>query len=138
MTNEPGGVASFHRGLAFLFLGIAAIVQFFLAGLGAFGETDAYDVHQGVGSLLTLVALVLVVLAAVGRRESLHASIALLVLMIIQTVLGVSGEDVSVLGGLHPVNGLLILFAAHQAARGLPIPGLGGGGRNATGGPAMR
>ena len=137
MTNETGGVASFHRGLAFLFLGVAALVQFFLAGLGAFGATS-YDAHQGVGSLLTLVALVLVILAAVGRRPALPASAALLVLMLIQTALGVSGEDVGVLGGLHPVNGLLILFMAHQAARALPIPGVGGGGRNVTEGPVVR
>jgi len=70
---------------------------------------------------------VLVVLAFLGRREALQASIGLLVLMIIQTVLGAAGEDVSVLGALHPVNGLLVLFAAHQAARGLQLP-IGGGG----------
>lgn len=137
MTNETGGVASFHRGLAFLFLGVAALVQFFLAGLGAFGATS-YDAHQGVGSLLTLVAIVLVILAAVGRREALPASAALLVLMLVQTALGVAGDDVGVLGGLHPVNGLLILFIAHQAARGLAIPWVGGGGRNVTDRPVAR
>ena len=131
MTNETGGVASFHRGLAFLFLGVAALVQFFLAGLGAFGATS-FDAHAAVGSLLTLVALVLVILAAVGRRAALQASVVLLVLMIIQNVLGAAGDDVGVLGGLHPVNGLLILFMAHQAARALPVPGLDARGRNMT------
>src|SRR5690349_3898142 len=125
--TSTGGVASFHRGLAFFFLGVAAIVQFFLAGLGAFGA-EPYDAHQGVGSLLSLVSLVLLILAVIGRREALPASIALFVLMIIQTFLAVAGEDVGVLGGLHPVNGLLILFTAHQAARGLPLPIGGGGG----------
>jgi hypothetical protein len=133
MTTEPGGVASFHRGLAFLFLGIAAVVQFFLAGLGAFGATS-YDAHRGVGSLLTLIAIVLLILAVVGRREALGASATLVTLMVIQTMLGVTGEDVGVVGGLHPVVGLLILFVAHQAARGLPIPGVG----NGRTGPAVR
>ena len=119
--NSESGVASFHRGLAFLFLGVAALVQFFLAGLGAFGASS-FDAHAGVGSLLTIVALVLVILAFVGRRAAVPASVALLVLMLIQTALGQAGEDVGVLGGLHPVNGLLILFVAHQAARGLPLP----------------
>ena len=122
MTSS-GGVAAFHRNLAFVFLAIA-VAQFFLAGLGAFGASS-YEAHQGVGSLLSLVALVLLVLAAVGRREALPASIALFVLMILQTVLGIAGEDVGVLGGLHPVNGLLILFVAHQAARGLHLPFVG-------------
>jgi hypothetical protein len=133
MTNGPGGVASFHRGLAFLFLGVAAVVQFFLAGLGAFGASS-YDAHRGVGSLLTLIAIVLVILAVVGRREALSASATLLFLMTVQTMLGVTGEDVGILGGLHPVVGLLILFVAHQAARGLPLPGVG----NGRTGPAVR
>ena len=47
--------------------------------------------------------------------------------MILQTVLAIVGEDVTVLGGLHPVNGLLILFVAHQTARALPLPFVGGG-----------
>ena len=127
--SSSGGVASFHRNLAFVFLFLAAVVQFFLAGLGAFGA-ESYDAHQGMGSLLSLISLVLLVLAFVGRREAVPASVALFVLMIIQTVLGVAGEDVGVLGGLHPVNGLLVLFAAHQAARGLPLP-IGGGGARA-------
>ena len=38
------------------------------------------------------------------------------------------------LGALHPVNGLLILFVAHQTARGLPLPigARGGGERSVT------
>lgn len=128
MTSESG-VAKFHRGLAFLFLGIAAIVQFFLAGLGAFGA-ESFDAHAAIGSTLVVVALVLAVLAFIGRREALPASIALFVLTLIQSALGAAGEDVGFLGGLHPVNALLVLFAAHQAARGLPLPV--GGSRRAT------
>jgi len=112
-------VARIHRGLAFFFL-LVAIVAFFLAGLGAFGA-ESFEPHQGSGSLLVLLSLILLILAAVGRREALTQSAVLFGLMIVQMVLGVAGEDVGVLGGLHPVNGLLILFVAHQAARGLPL-----------------
>ncbi len=118
-------VAKAHRGLGFLFLTLA-ILQFFLAGLGVFGDglgSSDYDPHRIVGSLLSLVALVLLVLAAIGRREALTASAALFVLMVIQTVLAVVGaEGSSLIGALHPINGLLILFVAHQAARGLALP----------------
>ena len=114
-------VARIHQGLGFLFLTLG-LVNFFLAGLLAFAGGDARDAHQGLGSLLGLLALVLLILAVVGRRAALPASAALFVLMILQTVLAVAGEDVGFLGGLHAVNGLLILFTAHQAARGLPLP----------------
>ena len=47
----------------------------------------------------------------------------LLVLTILQSLWAGLGEDTSaVFGALHPLNGLLILFVAHQAARGLPLP----------------
>ena len=119
---STGTVPTIHRGLGFLFLGLA-LLQFFLAGLGVFGD-DGYDPHLAVGSALTLISLILVILAAIGRREALVQSAVLLLLMIIQTVL--AHIEVTVLNALHPVNGLLILFVAHQTARGLPLP-IGGG-----------
>jgi hypothetical protein len=117
-------VAKVHQGLGFLFLTVA-VIMFFLAGLGTFGE--GFDAHRATGSALTVAALVLVVLAAVGRREALMPSVVLLVLMIVQTVLAMVGDDVSVIGGLHPLGGLLVLVVAHQVARGLPLPLVGGG-----------
>jgi hypothetical membrane protein len=118
-------VASIHRGLGFGFVALA-LLQFFFAGLGVFGE--GYDPHRVMGMILVAAALVLVILAAAGRRETLMQSGVLLVLMILQSVLAQVGEDVSILGALHPLNGLLILFVAHQTARGLPLP-FGGASR---------
>lgn len=117
-------VAKVHQGLGFLFL-LGATIMFFLAGTGAFGE--GFDAHVDLGRGLQVVALLLVVLAAVGRREALIPSIALLVLIVIQGVLAAVGEDVSFIGGLHPVNGLLILVVAHNVARGIPLPLIGNG-----------
>jgi hypothetical protein len=112
-------VARIHRGLAFFFLAVG-LVAFFLAGLGAFGA-ESFDAHRGSGSLMVLLSLILLILAAVGRREVLTQSGVLFGLMLVQMGLALAGEDVGVLGGLHPVNGLLVLFVAHQAARGLPL-----------------
>ena len=116
---SSGTVPSIHRGLGFLFLGLA-LIMFFLAGLGTFGE--GFDAHLAVGRAMLIGALLLLILAAVGRREALVASAVLFGLMILQSALAGIGEDVSFIGALHPVNGLLILFVAHQAARGLPLP----------------
>jgi hypothetical protein len=123
--QSPTGVARAHRALALLFLGVAALVQFFLAGLAAFGH-NSWDAHAGMGSLLGVIALVVLVLAAIGRREALQASALLFGLMVLQTILGASGADVAVLGALHPVNGLLILGAAMLAAGGRPLRAIHG------------
>jgi hypothetical protein len=118
-------VARAHRGLTFAFLA-AAIVAFFLAGLGAFraldGHDNAFDPHAIAGTLLTVVSLVILILAAIGRREALQQSAVLFGLMVVQNVLGAAGQDAPILGALHPVNALLILFVAHQTARALPLP----------------
>src|SRR4051794_3129158 len=109
--RDNSGAARAHRGLALLFLAVAALVQFLLAGLMAFGH-GGVDTHASVGSALTVVALLLLILAAVGRRAALPASGLLLALMILQNILGAAGDDVAILAALHPVNGLLILGAA--------------------------
>ena len=118
--------AKAHQGLAFLTL-VIGVVAFFLAGLGTFSATRDFDPHRGAGMLMILLALVLVVLAAVGRRESLPQSAVLLGLMVLQSLLAVLGSETSsFFGALHPVNGLILLFVAHQAARGLPLAMRGG------------
>src|SRR3954451_22245284 len=119
-TGDHPGAANAHRGLALLFLAVAAIVQFALAGLIAFGHGSG-NAHASIGDALTAVALILVVLAAIGRRSALQASAVLFGLMIVQNVLGRTGTDASVLAALHPLNGLLILGTAMLAAAGRPI-----------------
>jgi hypothetical protein len=114
------GVAKAHRALAMLFL-LLATAQFFLAGLAVFSDTVDFDPHAIVGSLLTLLALVLVILAFAGRRSAVQPSAVLLGLMIVQHVLGGVGEDVPILGALHPVNGLLILGVAMLTIAGSPV-----------------
>jgi hypothetical protein len=111
-----------HQGLAFLLLTLG-LLQFFLAGLGVFGAADAFDVHRVVGNVVLLLGLVLVALAFVGRREALFQSAVLFGLLILQSLWAVLGEEVGAFfGALHPVNGLLVLVVAHQAARALPLP----------------
>jgi hypothetical protein len=114
-----GGVGRAHRALALLFF-VGGLVQFVLAGYSAFGGSD-WDAHSAWGSILTLIALIVLILAAVGRREALQASAILFGLMILQNVLGAVGDDAPVLGALHPLNGLIVLGAAMTAAAGRPM-----------------
>jgi hypothetical protein len=120
-TSAPqtGGVAQAHRILAFVVFG-GGILQFLLAGYAAFGGSS-YDAHAGIGTLITVIALIVLILAFVGRREAVPASALLFGLMVLQNIFGAVGRDAPVLGALHPVNGLLILGAAMAAAAGRPI-----------------
>jgi hypothetical protein len=117
--ETAGGIAGAHRALALFFLA-GGVVQFVLAGYSAFGGSD-WDPHSIWGSILTLIALVILVLAAVGRRAALQSSAILFGLMILQHVLGMVGEDAPAIGALHPLNGLIILGAAMTAAAGRPF-----------------
>jgi hypothetical protein len=118
----PSGIARAHRGLALLFL-VLGVVAFFLAGLAVFDAGTNFDAHRGVGTLMLLIALILLILAIVGRRAAVQASAVLFGLMVLQSLLAVLGSETSaVIGALHPVNGLLVLFAASLAAAGKPFP----------------
>ena len=107
-----------HRWLVHLFAGLI-VVQFFLAGLGAFTTVhdkrfndNNFGAHGLLGTLLVVIALVIAVVALIGRWSSTATklSAALFGLMILQFVLGVAGAgSAPVLGGLHAVNALLIV-----------------------------
>jgi uncharacterized protein DUF6220 len=116
-TDAPSTGAKAHRNLAFFFLA-GAVVQFFLAGLGVFGETS-YDPHRAWGDALLIISLVLLVMAFTSRRDALQSSAVLFGLMILQLILGgVIGDDAPVIAAFHPVVGLAVLGAAGASAAG--------------------
>lgn len=112
-----------------LIMFVAVIVQVGFAGIGAFdvadkataGATldedsfyDSFTLHAALGTLLVLAGLLLLILALVarvGRQRVLH-SLGVFVLLIVQMVLGWTGQELpAVLGFLHPVNALVIIAA---------------------------
>ena len=107
-----------HAALAHLFGGLL-VVQFFLAGLGAFEtvhdkhfKDSNFDAHAGLGDFLVLLALIIAAIALFGRwsRFVTRVSLLLLGLMVIQSLLGSLGADDSAwFGALHAVNALLIV-----------------------------
>jgi hypothetical protein len=118
-SAPAGSIPRAHRVLALIFLA-GALVQFVLAGYSAFGGSD-WEPHRIWGSVLTLIALVLLILAAAGRREALQPSAVLFGLMLLQHLLGGFGTDAPVLGALHPLVGLAVLGAAMLASAGRPV-----------------
>jgi hypothetical protein len=98
-------------GLTVLFL-VGVVVQFFLAGLTVFGGTSI-ESHRVLGFVLAAAALLLIVLALVGRlpRKTVLLTVLLLGLSILQSVLANIGIDE--VAALHPVNALVIAFVAY-------------------------
>jgi hypothetical protein len=98
-------------GLTVLFL-VGVVVQFFLAGLTVFGGTSI-ESHRVLGFVLAAAALLLIILALVGRlpRKTVLLTVLLLGLSILQSVLANIGIDE--VAALHPVNALVIAFVAY-------------------------
>jgi Family of unknown function (DUF6220) len=103
---------------------IAVVVQIFLAGYGIFSgrtsnldhhakivETSTLDAHRALGSLIVLVALLLVLAAAAAgyRGRDMAMSGMLLLLVVVQMFLAGLGADTgAAFGGLHAVNAMVI------------------------------
>jgi Family of unknown function (DUF6220) len=101
-----------YRWVLTLFLLLGA-VQIFLAGFGAF--QGGFDAHRMVGFTMAGVALLIVVLAVLGRvgRREIGLSILLFVLMALgQSLWAALGENSAFFGGLHALEGLAILGLA--------------------------
>ncbi|HET8522340.1 MAG TPA: hypothetical protein VFL82_03845 [Thermomicrobiales bacterium] len=95
------------------------LLQAFLGGRGFFVDSDLLDIHEIVGMITVLIALVQVVLAVlvlrapgVGRT-SLILSALIFVLAVVQLMLGFSAKDGS--GGSaawHLLNGVFLFGLA--------------------------
>jgi hypothetical protein len=106
----------------FLLLGVA---QIFLAGLGVFrlqdqtlagaGGDAAFAPHRAVGFTMAGVALLILVLAVIARpgaRAIIGSAVLVLLTSLMQSLLAGLADDHAVYGGLHALDGLLILGIA--------------------------
>lgn len=121
-------VLRIHQGLAWLVFAVI-LVQFFLAGVGVFGEEafgeDAIGPHVIAGLLLVPTSLVLLILAVVAAltgsltRGRLGLTALLFVLLIVQFILGGPAQGISpFVAALHPVNALILLGVSFNLAHG--------------------
>jgi hypothetical protein len=102
---------------------LAVGVQFLLAGAGVLAGEDI-EPHQALGSLLTLLGLILLVLAFASNQDrSLRMmSVVLFVLFILQSVWVVI-SDTSIIRSLHVFGAFLIVgLLTHMATKaGMPF-----------------
>ncbi|MDT4894321.1 MAG: hypothetical protein QOE97_3356 [Pseudonocardiales bacterium] len=113
-------VRTVHGWLAHLFAGLVAL-QVFAAGYGAFTtisnekfDEDNFALHSIVGSLIGLLAIIMLILIAIDRRPDRIRKLTLILFGVtfVQFVLGIAGTDVPVIGGLHAANALAVAFVA--------------------------
>ena len=111
-----------HQWLVWLFL-LGVGVQFFLAGLGVIGG-ESIDPHKMLGSLLQLLAVLMLVSAALAKmpRPVIIMSVVLVVLMLLQSVF-VQIDSPLWLHSFHVFDAFLIAaLAQHLAQRaGFPL-----------------
>jgi hypothetical protein len=112
-----------------LFL-IAGVLQIFLAGMGVFDingrrleDATSFDPHRALGFAMGGAAVILLILAIVvraGRRTIILSIVLALLTAFMQSLLASAGEDTAFFGGLHALDGLVILGIAgfmHADAR---------------------
>ena len=101
-----------YRYLTAVFLA-DVVLQFFLAGAGVFSagpgtaarESSALDPHRANGTIVMLLALLLLIAALVARNGRWRWALPLLVLTLLQPILAIAGAA----GGLHVLNAVAIL-----------------------------
>ncbi|MGY1736943.1 hypothetical protein [Geodermatophilus sp. SYSU D00684] len=107
-----GALVAYRLALALLLL--AVVVQFFLAGIGAFG--GGFDAHETNGftvvPALSAVVLVLALVARAGTRDVVLALVLALLTFVGQSLLRALADEGTVWGGLHAVGGLAVLGIA--------------------------
>jgi hypothetical protein len=131
-TAQPaGGVAAGarlgYRWVLAVFL-LAGVVQIFLAGYGAFH--GGFDAHRTLGFIMSGIALVVLVLAVLGRVGGRDIGLSVLLFALAaggQSAWAALGENSAFFGGVHAFEGLAILGIAgflHGAAirRGRETP----------------
>jgi hypothetical protein len=108
---------------------LAVVLEFFLAGAGAFGQKvdvplpdqKSWDPHRALGYSLAAASVVLLVLCLIwwSERIWLLSTLLLFILTVVQSLLAHAGEHHRWVGALHPVNAIAVLglsaFLAHRA-----------------------
>jgi hypothetical protein len=111
-----------YRWLLLAFL-LAGCVQIFLAGLGvfSFGDHDtaagtgAFDAHRTLGFSMAGVAVFIFVLAVIARPGVLPVALSGVLVVqttLLQSLLAGLADNAALYGGLHALDGLLVLGIA--------------------------
>jgi Family of unknown function (DUF6220) len=103
---------------AFFVLGV--LVQVYLAGIGIFGinstkvaDATSLDPHRAWGTVLMVLSLILLILALIAwasRATVIWTLVLALLVIVAQTALAAAGDNSKWIGGLHALDGMVILL----------------------------
>jgi len=107
------------RGLSFLFAA-SLVMQFFLAGWALFMNPGAWMWHRSAAWLPTVLALLLLITALLGRVAAWRRwlAVAAFVLVMVQ---GATANIRGIPGAFHPVTALLLVAVALRLLHPDPI-----------------
>lgn len=97
---------------------VAVVVQVYFAGMGMFGASDM-QLHISTGHSLTILPIIMLVLAWPARpgRTVVVLTVALLVLVLVQTMLPFARDALPALAALHAPLALVIFGLGLMVAR---------------------
>lgn len=122
-TRQPGavrhGIDVAYSYLAGIFV-LGVLLQVYFAAIGIFGISagegagaSSFDLHRGWGAILMIIAVVLLILA-LAAWQSRAAVIGTFVLAVLagvaQSLLASAGDSNKWVGGLHGLDGMVILL----------------------------
>ena len=118
-AGARGAVDVVYGYLAALFV-LGVLLQVYLAGIGIFGINSAkvanatsLDPHRAWGTVLMVLSLILLVLALIAwasRATVIWTFVLALLVIIAQSGLAAAGESNKWIGGLHALDGMIILL----------------------------
>jgi hypothetical protein len=122
LSGARRGALVAYRWLLLAFL-LAGGAQIFLAGLGVFSldngdaasSSSAFDTHRALGFTLAGAAVVILILALIARPGVLPTSLAGVLVVqtgLLQSLLAGLADNTALYGGLHALDGLLVLGIA--------------------------
>lgn len=108
-----------HQWLARLLL-LGFVVQVYLPTAPLFGVAVSFQPHRSLGYALSILVVLTLVLALVGRLGGnlIRLSALLVFLFIVQITLPTLRGDVPWIAALHPVNALALIAVSVRMGRG--------------------
>lgn len=92
---------------------LSVFVQFFLAGLGAFGA-ESFEAHKDFAGVFHLFALLLVVLALLVRRNRIDLTLVIVLFVLTTVQFSLPEANDGYVQALHVLNALIIYTAAYH------------------------
>jgi len=106
-----------YRWLSILFA-LCIALQVFLAGLAVFSDASHWKDHVSFVRYFSLIPVVMLVLAIIGRAPALRMhSLALIFMIVLMFVTAIFASDIGLFSALHPVIALMLFWRTFDTIR---------------------